>query len=257
MSNLKISVITITYNSEKTVRETFESIRRQNYPNLEYVVIDGGSKDATLDIAREYEDIITTLISEPDEGIADAMNKGIKMSTGDLIGIIHSDDALEDGALKKLNDIWDGISDVYYGDLVVMTEDWKFSHILKPSQNLDDMNYVFCISHPSTFVTKKAYEKYGTFDKELKCCMDYDLFLRYYKADAVFKYADAKLAKYREGGTNQKFRRKTIDEACYVSIRHGGNKAKANFKKYGKITKDIIRPFAAKIGIKGKRVKKT
>ncbi len=252
---LKISIITITYNSERTVRDTFESIRREAYDNLEYLVIDGGSRDATLDIAKEYGDIITVLVSEPDEGISDAMNKGIRMATGELIGIIHSDDALEKGALLRVAELWDGKTDVYYWDCVVLHEDGTPSHILQPDKDLLQKKHGFCINHPATFVTKAAYEKYGAFDKSLKCCMDYDLFYRYfYKYKARFQYVPASLARYRMGGTNQQLRNTTIDESCRIMIRYCGSKPRAYFIKYKKKVLDLVRPLAHKAGIHNKRV---
>lgn len=89
---MKISIITITYNSEKTLEDTIQSVARQNYPDLEYIIVDGGSKDATLDIVKKYSNVVTKWISEPDKGISDAFNKGIKIASGELIGIINSDD---------------------------------------------------------------------------------------------------------------------------------------------------------------------
>lgn len=101
----KISIVTITYNSEKTLEETILSVVNQNYCNLEYLIIDGGSKDSTLKIEDKYRDKISFVISEPDKGIIDAFNKGIKYASGDIIGIINSDDILCDGALQAIADL--------------------------------------------------------------------------------------------------------------------------------------------------------
>lgn len=255
MSKLKITIITITYNSAKTVRTTFESVRRQKYENLEYLLIDGGSQDGTLKIANEYSDIITRIVSEPDEGISDAMNKGIRQATGNLIGIIHSDDALTDGALERLADIWDGKTDVYYGDAIIMDEGGKPTHILCGKEDLTSLPYGFCLVHPATFVSKKAYEKYGLFDKNYKCAMDYELFLRFYRNGAVFKYSHENFAYFRSGGTNERYRKRTIDEVCEISIRHGGSRVKAHAIKYKKIAADKIRPLLGNM-IRNKRVQK-
>lgn len=256
MSLPNISIITITYNSEKTIRDTFESVKKQNYPNLEYIIIDGGSKDSTLQIAKEYQSVITKIISEPDEGISDAMNKGISVANGELIGIIHSDDMLADGALNILAQSWDYSTDVYYGDVMVCYENGEPMHILRGSDDLSQMNYGFCISHPSTFVTREAYKKYGVYDKSLKCCMDYDQFLRMYKNGARFKHINHVLANYRMGGINQKMRKRTIDESCIVSIRYGGNRIIATSIKYRKKLYDLLRPTAYKLGLRNKRVEK-
>ena len=256
MKNIKITIVTITYNSEKTVRETFESIKRQGYDNLEYIIIDGGSTDATLKIAEEYSDLITEVISEKDNGISDAMNKGIKRASGDLIGIIHSDDMLADNALSMLNTAWDGEADVYYGNAIICDQNGKKTHILKSKSDLSEMPYRFVIVHPATFVTKKAYEKYGVFDLKYKCAMDYDLLLRFYRDGAKFKYIDDSLAIYRAGGTNQKYRKKTIDEICQISVLHGGNIFRANLEKWKKKVKDRLSPVLRYFHITNGRVVK-
>ena len=250
----KITIITITYNSEKTVRETFDSIRLQHYDNLEYIVVDGGSTDSTLKIAEEYNDLITTLVSEADEGISDAMNKGIRLASGELIGIIHSDDLLEKGALVCLANEWDGESDIYYGHSLMINENSEPQNILCAQKNLNGMKYGFCMVHASTFVTKEAYRKYGLFDMNYKCAMDYELLLRFYKAGAKFKYIDAVLARYRIGGTNMKMRRRTINEVRDVSVFHGGSRVIAEVIKMKKMLIDSIRPLLKKHGIHSKRV---
>lgn len=255
MSNPKISIITITYNSEKTLEETIKSIEAQNYNNLEYIIVDGGSEDSTLEIVEKYNGLITKYISEPDEGISDAFNKGIGMASGDIVGIINSDDMLNENALKTLALNYDGKTDVYYGNAIVCSENGEYLHILNSKEDLSEMPYSFCIVHPATFVSKKAYEKYGVFDKELKCAMDYDFLLRCYKSGAIFKYIDSALSIYRTGGVNMRMRRRTIDEVRDVSIRYGGKKFKANIIRTKKIIVDKVRPILKKLKLKNMRVK--
>ena len=255
MQNPKISIITITYNSEKTLEETIKSIKAQNYDNLEYIIVDGGSTDSTLDIVKKYSDVVSKYISEPDEGISDAFNKGILMAQGDIIGIINSDDMLCDGALIKLASAYDGETDVYYGNAMICDEDGVRTSILTSSKDLSSMPYSFCIVHPATFVTKNAYDKYGVFDKNIRCTMDYDLLLRYYKAGAKFKYLDENISVYRTGGTNMKLRKITIDEVRDISIRYGGSPMKANLIRLKKILVDKLRPVQKLLKIKNKRVR--
>ena len=100
----KISIITISFNSDKTLEDTINSVISQDYPNLEYLIVDGGSKDRTLDIVDKYRDKIDVVVSEPDKGISDAFNKGIQLATGEIIGIINSDDLLMPGALQEISD---------------------------------------------------------------------------------------------------------------------------------------------------------
>lgn len=251
----KISIITITYNSDKTVRETFESIRNQRYENMEYIIIDGGSNDLTLEIAEEYRDIISKIISEPDNGISDAMNKGVMLASGDLIGIIHSDDLLAEGALKRIAQAWDGVSDVYYGHVIVMDEESRPSHILKAEKDLHGMEFGFKIIHPSSFITKRAYQEYGLYDINYKCAMDYDLLLRFYKAGAKFHYLDTVLAHYRIGGTNMKLRKRTIKEVRDISISYGANPFKAEIIRQKKALVDRLRPLLNILRLHNRRVK--
>lgn len=249
-----ISIITITFNSEKTVRDTFESIKRQSYENLEYIVIDGGSNDSTLEIANDYTDIITDIISEPDNGISDAMNKGIQRASGSIIGIIHSDDMLSAGALDALANSYDENTDVYFGNAIMCKVDGSELHTLMPQMDFSKFKYEFCLIHPSTFVTRNAYEKYGLYDIKLKYSMDYDLFLRFYIRGAKFKYVNYSFSKIRMGGTNQRYRNNTIDEVCQISIKHGANPFVARYVKMSKKIKDIIRPMAKLIKYKNKRI---
>lgn len=252
MEKIKISIVTITYNSEKTLEETINSIKAQNYENLEYIIVDGGSSDKTLEIIKEHNGIVTKFISEPDEGISDAFNKGIGMAEGDVIGIINSDDMLFDGALDKIAEMYDEQTDVYYGNIMVCDEDGKHLHVLKSSEDLSGMDYNFCMAHPAVFVSKKAYDKHGVFRKELKCAMDYDLLLRLYKAGAKFMYTDNTLAVYRTGGVNMKMRKRTIKEVRDISIYHGGSKLKASLIALKKKLRDKL----SFIKIKNKRVVK-
>ena len=117
----RITVITITYNSAATLEETIRSVTMQDYPALEYVIIDGGSTDGTLDIVQKYKDQIQVVVSEPDKGISDAFNKGVTRATGEIIGIINSDDILLPGALQKLAEAYDPRVDVYSGLILFST----------------------------------------------------------------------------------------------------------------------------------------
>lgn len=245
----KISIITITYNSENTIEETILTVINQNYSNLEYIIIDGGSKDNTLNIIQKYKSSISKVISEPDKGISDAFNKGIRESTGEIIGIINSDDMLNINTLNELNDIIEKYPDydVYYGNGIIFDE--KNNHIYKPVNNIDDILKYMFICHPATFVKKTCYEKYGTFDIKYKCTMDFELLSRMYLNGAKFKYFDYECTWFRLGGTsNQKFDL-TKEESIEIAIRNGINSNDANtyFNKIERKQKYI--EFARKIGI--------
>lgn len=256
LNNPKISIITITLNSEKTIRYTLESIKNQKYENIEYIVIDGGSTDSTLSIIGEYISYISNLVTEHDEGISDAMNKGINLANGDIIGIIHSDDMLTADSLEILAKNWDKNSDVYYGHSFIIDKTGKVLHLLSAKKDLSGMRYGLTMVHSSTFVSRDAYKKYGLFNRTYKCAMDYELLLRFYLNGAIFKYIDQPLAMYRIGGTNMILRKKTINEVCEISIIYGGNRIKSNIIRLYKITIDFFRPILSILNIKNSRVRK-
>lgn len=181
---MKFSIITITYNSERYLRETIQSVLSQDYPDREYILVDGGSTDGTLDIIREYAAIDSRIrwISEPDGGIADAMNKGAALATGDLVAHLHSDDYYPDpgvlaavaGAFARCPDaIW-ATGGVYLVDAAgksldeVKVRRYSYRKLVRGN----------CILHPATFIRRSAFERVGGFDVAWKYAMDYDLWLR-------------------------------------------------------------------------------
>jgi glycosyltransferase involved in cell wall biosynthesis len=219
----KISIITVTYNSVRTLERTILSVIKQNYANLEYIIVDGGSKDGTLDIIEKYHEYITAWVSEPDKGISDAFNKGIAMATGDVIGIINSDDGLLPGALDAVADAYEKDVDVYRGNMEYWNEEKDTRYTEKPSMHFryDGRNR---IDHSSTFVSKAAYEEYGVFDVECHYVMDYDLLMRFEKAGAKFKHIDETLAFFTLGGvTFTPFIQKRRKEIVYMLRKNGAN----------------------------------
>lgn len=220
--NMKISIITITFNSEKTLEETIKSVVNQDYPELEYIIIDGKSTDNTISIIKEYEDKISYWVSEKDKGICDAFNKGIAAATGDVIGIINSDDILLPGALQAVEKAYKSDVDVYYGDGIRIFEDgstkpYKAKHHKKLKTEM-------ALVHPATFVSKQAYRKYGVFDPCYRTCMDRELLLRMLIAGAVFKKVDCTLAGYRMGGVSDQNSEIVNREREEISYKYGVNK---------------------------------
>lgn len=178
----RISVVTPSFNSVTTIRETIESVCRQNYPNLEHLVVDGGSKDGTLDIVGEYPHLLWT--SEKDQGHYDAMNKGIGRSTGEVIGILNSDDCYRDGALQKIGEAfqkrpdWDGL----FCDVVYVDENGKKIFERKEAcYDYDVLRFgsVCYIIHPTLFLRRAVYQRLGGYKhREYLNCCDVDLILR-------------------------------------------------------------------------------
>lgn len=220
--SIKISIITICFNSEKTIEKTISSIINQDYDNFEYIIIDGGSTDGTLDIIRKYKQYISVLISESDKGISDAFNKGIINSTGDLIGLINSDDLLTEGSLKILASEYSQDIDIYLGNLIIWNEKTNFKCIDIPTMKFPLIPLSLHICHPSTFITKNAYLRFGMYRVEFKTMMDLDLLIRYYKKNAKFKHINRELAIFKLGGISQISERKKLEERKNVLLMNGG-----------------------------------
>lgn len=191
-----VSIITIVYNGEKHIADTIRSVAAQSYPNIEYIVIDGGSTDRTLEIAGEFKDVITTLITEKDRGISDAFNKGVRRAHGEIVGIINADDWYEPNAVAMAVEYLDGF-DVAYGDLRQWNEG-KHEIVVKGDHRL--LTKEMTVNHPTVFVRKECYQRFGLFDDQYKCAMDYDLVLRLFNGGCRFVHVPAVLANMRSGG---------------------------------------------------------
>ena len=156
--NPKISIITITFNSEKTLEDTILSVVNQDYDNLEYLIIDGGSKDNTLQVIEKYKEKIAVVISEPDKGISDAFNKGVKLASGDIIGLINSDDILCEDALLTVANSFSPEIDVYRGRTIIWNEQTGAKISCYPSMSFPLYKDIKAVNHQSTFIPKNAYE---------------------------------------------------------------------------------------------------
>lgn len=221
----KISIITITYNSDKTLEETIKSVINQNYPNLEYIIIDGASSDNTLSIVEKYKEHISTIVSEPDNGISDAFNKGINRATGDIIGLINSDDKLLPGSLKVLADNYSEGIDVYRGNLLVWDDQNDKHFRAVPSMKFPLYKRLSTnICHQSTFITKNAYTKWGLYKLNYNYMMDADLLIRFYQKGAIMKYINEDFAVFRLGGVTNSAPSKKTKELESMIISNNGNR---------------------------------
>lgn len=209
MTSPLISIVTVCYNAEKTIERTLQSIQEQKYPNIQYIIIDGGSTDRTLEIIDRYRDLVDIYLSEPDDGIYDAMNKGIRLCTGDVIGLLNSDDWYEPDTLEIIAKEYlksDGKT-IFHG-LCKMIEDGKEGTIL--SYHHDVLPYE-CIVHTSCFLPKKLYENYGLFDASYKISGDYELLLRMYVSGVQFNRLEKILVNFRLGGVSNSLSSKYED----------------------------------------------
>lgn len=206
---MKISIITATYNSAATVADTIESVANQTYNNIEHLIIDGLSKDNTLDVVKNSKHI-GPVFSEKDKGIYDAMNKGILKASGDVIGILNSDD------FYASNDIIEQVvhlfattnCDLLYGDLYFIDQN-DTSKVkrkwISGNYKLKDFLYGWMPPHPTFFVRKEVYEKYGMFNMELGSAADYELMLRFmFKHKLKTSYLNKVMVLFRVGGASTK-----------------------------------------------------
>lgn len=217
-----ISIITIVYNGEKYLEETIQSILRQTYDNIEYIIIDGGSTDTTLDIIQKYEDTIDYWVSEKDEGISDAFNKGIIYCTGDFIGIINADDFYENQAIEYVaKAITENKEiDVLHGKMRYWFDQHK-SLIITP--DVTRLKTEMSICHPTVFVSRKTYQKYGLFNLNYKYAMDYELILRFFSNQMQFLYMEYVISNMRAGGESNRFILKSIQEMRQAQLMYLDN----------------------------------
>jgi glycosyltransferase involved in cell wall biosynthesis len=201
-SLMKLAVVTICYNSAKTIERTIQSVVNQKVP-LEYIIVDGGSSDGTVDIVKKYFEsgFVTKYISEKDAGISDAFNKGIAMSTADVIGLLNSDDWYVPGALGKIVRFYDrhGTGFILHGNMIRVKEEKRERIRPRPLPRL--WLYVDCpFNHPAVFVPKKIYDKVMPYSREYRYAMDYDFYVRAMRSGVEFRYIDDDIAFFSTEG---------------------------------------------------------
>jgi glycosyltransferase involved in cell wall biosynthesis len=204
-----ISIITVSYNSEKTIKDTIESILGQTYEKIEYIVVDGLSKDNTVSLVKNYEKRFTErgykfkVISEKDNGLYDAMNKGINRATGEIIGILNSDDFYTNELVieKVVNKIVHESADCLYADLLFVDEKDTNKVVRKWISKKGDFRLGWNPPHPTTFITKKTYQKFGLYKVEYKISSDYDILYKIiHKGKSKVAYLPEYIVKMRTGG---------------------------------------------------------
>lgn len=206
---MKISIITIVKNNKETIKDAIESVLAQTYQDIEYIVVDGASTDGTIEIVKSYRDRVAKFISEPDKGIYDGLNKGVSLATGSIVAFLHSDDIYasktivdEVATVFETNDV-DGV----YGDLIYTPKNdinkvlryWQ-SKTFKPEL----LKQGWMPAHPTLFLKKEVYEKYGNFDLKFKIAADYDFMLRVLKSGVKVKYVSKLFYIMRSGGESNK-----------------------------------------------------
>jgi glycosyltransferase involved in cell wall biosynthesis len=219
MNKLKISVITSVWNNKETIKDAIESVLNQTYENIEYIVVDGGSSDGTVDIVKSYGDRISKFVSEKDKGIYDGLNKGVSLATGDVIAFLHSDDLYENNTVvEEIAKIFqaDSSLDGVYGDLIYTYKD-DTSKVLRYWKSRDFesglLAHGWMPAHPTLFLKRDVYERFGGFDLSFKIAADYDFMLRVLKSGIKVKYLPSVLYKMRVGGESNKSLKNIIQKS--------------------------------------------
>lgn len=219
---MRFTIITIAFNSEKTIERTIKSVLAQTYMDYEYVVVDGASKDGTLDIVKKYEPLFEGRMkwkSEPDKGIYDAMNKGIQRATGDIIGIVNSDDWLEPDALAEMEKSYQqngqSLDVIYTGGMIFHNANGEMRIFMPNRQQLHLyalIGDIKGIMHPATFVPANVYKKYGVFNCKMKISADAEFMLRFYNSGGKYVLIDKVLTNMSDGGVSNTLTLKYIKE---------------------------------------------
>ena len=233
------SIITIAYNSAQTIERTLKSVLAQTYTDYEYIIVDGASKDDTLKIVKQYEPLFEgrmKWISEPDKGIYDAMNKGILMSSGEIIGIVNSDDWLEPNTLQILVDEISKDSDnrekILTGEMLFHYEDGRTQHYPTSFERYEYFakRYRMGLNHPATFVPRVIYDRIGIFDDRFKLYADADFIIRCYEAGVGVHFINKVLSNMSDGGASNVRTKKELTDSLLKYKKHC--KSRIEYAKY-------------------------
>lgn len=206
-----VSIITVVYNGVETIEQTIQSVINQSYKNIEYIVIDGASTDGTQLIIEKFRDSLAYFVSEKDNGIYDAMNKGIKKAKGEIIGIINSDDWYELDAVEHIVEAFIELPNVHivFGDINLVENNGERKKFNQPP--FSHLWYTMSIPHPAAFVKRCVYEEYGAFDVSYKIAADFEVMNRLYNKKLQFAHVGIIVTNFRLGGISN-----TKRDVCYV-----------------------------------------
>jgi len=204
---MKESVITVCYNSAETIVSTIRSVISQTYNDIEYIIVDGGSTDNTLQIVEKYKEHVDVLISEPDKGIYDAMNKGVNVASGDIVGILNSDDFYEtENSINSIVSEFNDDVNIVFGDMVYVNA-YDLKKVIRfyslPNFAPWKLRFGWMPPHPATFIRKDIYNKYGIYKTDYKISADYEIFVRFLLLNKLsFKYVNKTIVRMRAGGVS-------------------------------------------------------
>lgn len=244
-NNLKISIVTVCLNAAKTIRKTIDSIVNQTVAPFEFIIIDGGSTDKTLEIIKEYGSLITHVISEKDAGISDAFNKGIRLASGDVIGILNADDWYEHDTIKLVAKKMD-TADVVHGKIQYWRDGQK-DYLAQGNHSL--LAKEMTIHHPTVFVKKSVYNKLGGVKLDYHYAMDYELMLRFYVNNIHFVYIEEVLANMSFDGASDKNWKKAIKESYRAKIENGLPGTSSKIYYWKQLTRTFVARSFTKMGL--------
>ena len=242
---MKISIITVCFNSSKTIEKTFQSILNQTYNDIEYIVIDGGSTDSTLDIIKKYKKNIASFISEPDKGLYDAMNKGIKLATGKIVGILNSDDIYTDEkVLENVARFHENNNvEVSLGNIIQLTNYGKVVRRYSAKKWIPNkLKIGFMPPHPSIFFNRELFDSYGYYHTDFISGADYELIVRFFlKNNVSWKFSNITTTAMLIGGISSSGLDSYVlisKEICNALARNNikYNKFKVYFRGFWKLT---------------------
>lgn len=249
---MKVSIITSCFNREKTIRDAIESVLSQDYPNIEYIIVDGASDDGSIDIINEYKDRISALISEPDNGMYEGINKGIRQATGEIIGLLHSDDFLYSphtishivSEFKKTN------AELIYGNGLFVDSSNPIKVVrnwISGSYNKRKIRKGWLPLHPTVYIRKKCFDKSGYYNEDFRIAADSDFLVRYlYKANFRIAYLNEYIVRMRMGGASTSFKKTKLkwEEDFRLYRSHGFN---PYFALTGKILSKVPQFISARL----------
>jgi len=249
---MKISIITVVWNNKETIQDAVNSVLNQTYKNIEYIIIDGASTDGTIEIIQSYGDKISKFISEPDGGLYDAMNKGIELSNGDIVGMLNSDDfyidefvienVIKEFEAKDVDSVYADLVYVNPGNLDKVVRFYDSSYF-----SPENFAYGWMPAHPTFFVKKEIYERYGVFRTDLKIGADFDILVRFlYIYNISFSYMREVLVKMRTGGVSTSFNSIWINNIEQLRVCRDHNIDTNIFKILLKYPRKILGIFKAK-----------
>lgn len=228
---MKITVITVCYNSVKTIERTIKSVLAQNYDELEYIIVDGNSTDGTLDIIDKYRDEISVFISEPDQGLYDAMNKGLEKATGEVFAFLNSDDYYADNVLKSVNKYFsDNDVDLVSGNMYICMNGINKKAVYDKSK-AENMFFGVVYSHPALFAKRDLYIKYGGFDRSYKIAADSDWVMKVCLGGAKVLCVEDYFTYFSDGGISSRRQYLALEEEYRMALKYAERDEYAYLKK--------------------------